>query len=137
MANLSQTPANVAVGDLAIVRVVQAGEAVTQGQPVRNDTSIQKWYKCDATSLANANASAIALTPAAADGYFAIIEGEGQLVNLGATLAVGETYVVSATSGLICPIGDLVSGNFATILGSAVSASLLRTIFEAVGVAKA
>jgi hypothetical protein len=46
-------------------------------------------------------------------------------INLGATLVVGEVYVVSATLGAIAPIGDLVSTNFVTPLGTAISTSVL------------
>lgn len=128
MANLTQTAANVGVGaSSGRVRMVQAGEAITQGMPVYESAS--KWYQCDANVQAASQATAIALTSASTDGWIVIVETVNAYVNLGATLAVGETYVVSRTKGAICPIGDLVAGDYPCILGTATTTSLLRTIF--------
>jgi len=118
MANLSQTAANVAIGSVSTrVRVVQAGESITQGMPVYRLSSDSKYYQSDANaSAAASDCDGIALTPAATDGYFVIVEpGVGAKVNLGATLTVGQTYTVSATKGAICPIADLTTGDYPTI----------------------
>lgn len=138
MAALTQTPANVAIGSAGTrTRPVQAGEAITQGMPVYLNTSDSKYYRADANlSVAAANAVGIALTPAATDGYFIMQEGAGWLVNLGATLTVGETYCVGPTAGQIVPIGDLTSGHFPCILGTATTTALLQTLYSFTGVAK-
>lgn len=138
MANLSQTAANVALGSATTrTRVVQAGEAVTQGQPVYLKTSDSKYWKADANASADtAKAVGIALTPASANGYLVIQEGSGGLVNLGATLTVGETYVVSATSGAIAPIADLTTGDYPCILGVATTTALIQTVYAYTGVPK-
>jgi len=47
------------------------------------------------------------------------------LVNLGATLAVGTVYAVSATKGAIAPIADISSTQFVTVLGIATTTALL------------
>jgi hypothetical protein len=135
MANLTQTAANVGVGQSgARVRVVQAGEAITQGMPVF--LSANKYYQCDANVQSKSRADAIALTSASTDGWIVIQEGTGQLINLGATLTVGETYCVSRTQGAICPIGDLVSGDYPCILGVATTTALLQTVYSYAGVMK-
>ena len=64
-------------------------------------------------------------------------EGPGGLVNLGATLVVGQVYCVSATAGAICPYADLTTGEFVCILGIATSAALLQTSYTYSSVAKA
>ena len=124
------TPADVGLqSDAGQVQTVQAGEAITQGMPVRRDTTSApaKWYQCEATSTADkAEAEGIALTGAALDGYFVVITGDGSLVDLGATLAIGETYVVSDVSGNITIIGDVTSGWFTTILGVATATDTLE-----------
>jgi len=67
MANLSQTAANVGVGNSGTrTRVVQAGAAVINGQPVY--LSAAKYYPADASLALTANATGIALTAAATDG---------------------------------------------------------------------
>lgn len=138
MANLSQTAANVAIGSaITRTRVVQAGETIAQGQPVYLKTSDSKYWKADANASADtAKAVGIALTPASANGYLVIQEGSGGLINLGATLTVGETYVVSATAGAIAPIGDLTTGDYPCILGVATTTALIQTVYAYTGVPK-
>jgi len=130
MADISQTAANVAVGaSTTPTKRVQAGEALTQGQPVYRSTTDSKYYKCDADTLATSICDGIVLTPAATSGYLLIAEPSASpgvsLVNLGATLTVGLEYYVSTTAGGICPIADLASGDFPTSLGFATTAALL------------
>lgn len=130
MADLTQTAANVASGASTLkVRQVQYGESVTQGMPVYLSTSDSKYYQCDADASASAVAAGIALTPGSTNGYGIIAlpatEPGKALVNLGATLAVGTVYAVSATKGAICPIADLSTGDYITTLGIATTAALL------------
>jgi len=133
MADLSITAANVGVGSTAILRIVQVGETVSHSQPVYLKTSDGKYWKDDA-DLADENRG-ITLTAASADGY-AVIITDGDF-RPGATLVVGETYIVSATAGAICPIGDLASGDYSKILGQATSASNLYVKRRTNTVAKA
>lgn len=135
MADLVQTAANVKLQGRAGVSVDQAGEALTQGQPIYLLSG--KWYRCDANdTVAKANCTSIVLTSAATDGFF-VRALPGASVDLGATLTVGETYVVSTTVGAIAPIGDLVSTNFVTTLGIATTALSLMFNPQVSGVAKA
>ncbi len=135
MADLTQTPANVAIGSsVSRVRVVQVAEAVVQGEPGYLDVTGGKYRKTDAdASEEAARAAGIFLSPAPIDG-FAVLAESGSVVNLGATLTVGETYVVSAAAGKIAPIGDVASGWYVTILGVASSTSLLTLRINATGV---
>lgn len=141
MPALSITAANVNIGD-ATVRLdkVVGGEAITQGMPVWKNTSTNpaKYYKADANaSASSATAAGIALTACSGDGgNFVLMSGEGVLINLGATLTVGETYCVGATAGQIVPIADLASGDYPFILGQATTTALIKTVFSGAGVAK-
>jgi len=135
MADLSQTAANVKLMSATQVTVGTAGEALTQGQPVY--LSASKWYRCDANdTAAKAVAAGIVLTPAATDGIV-VIAPNGASVDLGATLAIGTTYAVSATVGGICPIADITSGQYPTILGTATTAAKLPLSIIVGTVAKA
>jgi hypothetical protein len=138
MAALSQTAANVGIGSSGTrVRVVQAGENITQGQPVYLNSSDSKHYRTDSNaSAASAKAVGIAMSPASTNGFFIMQEGAGGLVNLGATLAVGETYCVGATAGQINPIGDLTTGDYPCILGTATTTALIQTLYSYTGVPK-
>jgi hypothetical protein len=136
MANLSITAANVAMAGPGRVKVVQVGEAVTQGQPGYLLTTDSKYYQADANaSLVASNAVGIFLTPAATNGYAVFAEGAGLTLNLGATLVRGKTYCVSATKGAICPIEDLTTGDFPCLIGTANTTSTIVTLFNSVGVA--
>lgn len=141
MANLTQTAANVAIGgsNARTSEPLQAGEPLTQGQPAYKKASDRKWYRADANVSAEAAGSVeppvIVLTPAAAidDWFVGVRRGP---VKLGATLAVGTPYVISATVGAICPYADLVTGDYVTFLGFATSTSVLDLDVDATGVQK-
>jgi hypothetical protein len=130
MADISQTAASVALGaSTTPTKVVQYGESVTQGMPLYL-ASDGKWYQTDANDgVAKAVAGAVALSPGATDGYGlvalpATTPGRS-LVNLGATLAIGTVYGVSATKGAIAPIADITSTQFVSVIGIATTAALL------------
>lgn len=134
MANLTVTAANVALaGGTPTLRTRQVGEAVTQGEPVYLKADGKYWLADADAGVVEAAATGIALTPAATDGYAVVIEA-GK-VNLGATLTVGATYVVSATPGSVAPIADLVTGDYVTILGTASTASALDLAITVTGIA--
>jgi hypothetical protein len=142
MSDLTQTAANVGVNDAStVIAPVQVGEAVTQGQPGYLNAADGKYYACDATSgtgsAAKAAAAGIFLTPAALDGYAAFAFSPGN-VDLGATLTVGETYVLSGlTAKAIGPLSDLGTGDWVTILGIADAADNLVLDVQASGTQRA
>lgn len=130
MADISQTAANVAIGGNSVkTEIVQYGETVAQGMPLYQSTADSKYYKADADTEATAKCSAIALTPGSANAYGLVAKPSNTpgraLINLGATLVVGETYVVSTTAGGIAPESDLGTGDFVTVIGVATTAALL------------
>lgn len=123
MADLSQTAANVRIRSSGPIGVGTCGETLTAGQPVYESSG--KWLRAGAAgSAALANAQRIVIVGGTIDTP-CILASPGCDVDLGATLAVGETYAVSATVGAIAPVEDLVSTNRVTILGVASAANLL------------
>lgn len=117
MADLTQTAANVKIISGSYTDG-NAGETITQGEPIYIDGSGNVMRtQCDGTA-AQAAATGIALTPAVLNGKV-IYALPGSIVNLGATLAVGETYAVSANIGKVAPIGDIIATNYPTTLGPA------------------
>lgn len=135
MADLTQTAANVKPLSGGAVALAVGAEALTQGQPLYLDGA--KYRRCTAAgTVAQAKCEAIALTPCGVDGPV-VIARAGMDIDLGATLAVGTVYAVSATTGAIAPIADLVSTNFVTPIGTATTASKLKFNPQPSGVAKA
>lgn len=126
MADLTITAANVVPGTGA--RIVQgtAGATITAGQVVYKDASDSDKYKladCDSATAAVRGAVGIALNGASAGQPVSVIVG-GQ-VTIGATIAAGVAYYLSATPGGICPVADLGSGDYPLILGMGVSTTVL------------
>lgn len=126
MADLSVTAGNVAASASATVVVRTAGGTITAGQPVYEDSSDSFHCKpAQADTSAKANAIGIALN-GAADGQPVSVCTAGD-INVGATLTVGEVYVVSdAAAGGIAPVGDLASDDYVSVLGVASTASNLK-----------
>lgn len=136
MADLSITAANVGVTSNTVFELVQVGESVTQGQPAYKKALDGLYYKADANaSSATAAALGVFLSPASTNGY-ALIAKSGSIL-AGATLVVGETYVVSATAGGIAPLADVTTGWYVTILGVASSATTLALDIVRSGTARA
>lgn len=131
MADITITAASVAPGATTLkLKPVTYGESgITQGMPLYQSTSDSKYYKADADAVATALGAVIAMSAGGADdpGFVAIpgTEPGKALINMGATLTVGETYVVSTTAGGVAPISDLGSGDFVSIIGVATTAALL------------
>lgn len=136
MADLAITAANVVRGTGATIETGVAGVAVTAGQTVYKDTTDSDKLKlCDAdgaTAIIRTTYG-IALHAAAANQPLTVLR-EGP-VTIGATLAVGTIYCQSNTPGGIMPSADLSTGEFTTILGIAISASVLQVKLQAGGVA--
>lgn len=142
MADLVQTTSAVVAGTPAQTQDGTAGEAIDAGMPVYLKTSDNRWWKAqhDGTAAESGTAGImISLNTAEGAGQPIKLWRTGQ-INLGATLAVGEIYCLSATPGKICPYSDVGAADFVTILGVAITADLLAspaTGPHASGVAKA
>jgi len=125
MADLSQTAANVVADPGFTSQSGTFGGAIDAGMPVYVDTADNKLKSADNNASAlTATVLGLALN-GGANGQPGVVITKGD-INIGATLVVGETYVLSATAGKICPIGDLAAGNYVTVLGVAISTSKLR-----------
>ena len=135
MANLSQTAADVKILSDGPIQNGTCGEALTAGQPVYQSGG--KWFRGINTGVAlNASISRIVIVGGAIDAP-CVLALSGCQVDLGATLVVGETYILSATLGLIAPLADLASTNRVTILGVATAVNSFAFYPLASGVARA
>lgn len=135
MADLSITAANVVAQAGAITDVATFGATVTAGQMIYKDTADASLKLAD-----NNSATAAARTPlgmalnggAAGQPCKFIKEGD---VAVGTILTAGVAYYLSDTPGGICPVADLASGEYPTVIGIAISTSVLRIKINASGVA--
>lgn len=134
MADLTITAGNVQRVSGNIQRRT-AGATISAGDSVYIDSNNQLQLCEKDQTATEASCQGIALNNAAA-GQPCSYQVSGD-INLGAVLATGEVYVVGAVGGAIAPVGDVAAGNFATILGVAISSSVLRIGITASGVAAA
>ncbi len=103
------------------------GTLISAGMPVYRDAADAGTYKrADANSGANADVVGISLG-VSADGQPLVIAVGGD-IDLGVTLTVGETYVVSAgvNPGKIAPESDLGASDETTVLGVATATNNLK-----------
>lgn len=126
MANLTITAANVQQSDGAVIRNAIARDTVTAGM-VLNMTS-EGVGPADTDTLVHARVAGIALNNAATGQPVAYVVRDGEL-DLGATLVVGETYVLG-TEGAIRPIADVTTADFVAILGVASAANKLQFVVD-------
>lgn len=114
-----------------------AGETVTAGQVLYYKPSDSRWWKADATNNEKSGTATdayvrIALTGATAGQPVPLFE-PGQDLTVNAVLTQGYFYYVSPTSGGISRESDLGSGNFVTLLGQAISTTVLRCSYDSTG----
>ena len=136
MSDLTITAANVKPGSDAVTQNGTYGETVTAGQPVYKSSTDNFYYKaeCDSTT-AKAAGVGIAMNSGSANQPATILT-QGSC-SIGATVAVGTVYVVSATAGGIAPTTDLSSTNYVTVLGVGSTTATLAVKINASGVQKA
>lgn len=126
MAELSLTAANVLSGTDADYFIGTAGGSLTAGMAVYLDEIDNRLKAADANaSLEAATVKGIVLQTASA-GQRVKIQTSGQ-VTIGATVAVGTTYVLGAGgSGGVAPNVDATSGWYKSIIGVAISATVIQ-----------
>lgn len=137
MTDISITAANVVAGAGARIVAGTAGATITAGQAVYLDSADGRYKLADADSATAAirDVVGIALNGAAAGQPIDILlEGN---VTIGATLVAGTTYYLSPVAGGICPLADIEVGDYYTIIGIAVSTSVLAVKIAASGAARA
>ncbi len=122
MSNLSITAASVARVS-GVVFTDYAGVAVTAGQSVYKDVSaLMQLADADASATA-AGVNGIALHSCAAGQPLSYqIDGD---ITIGATLTVGQIYVLSSTAGGIAPVSDLTANWYTSIIGVGKSTTVL------------
>lgn len=135
MADISITAASVVAGANARTEQGTAGAAITAGQVLYKDAAAGTWKLADSNSATAAARSpdGIALNGAASGQPLQVLTGGD--VTIGATLTAGVAYYLSDTPGGICPVADVGSGEYSTIIGIAESTTVLNVQFHESGVA--
>lgn len=124
MTDVTVTAANVKRSDANSATFTgKNAAAATAGQVMYlNSSGKLALAQCDGTA-AEAAAVGIAVTSAPGTDQDLVVITKGLLTMSG--LTKGTVYAVSATAGGIAPVADLVSGNYVTVLGVAISSTQL------------
>lgn len=135
MADLSITAASVVPGAGAKIEHGTAGATITAGQVVYLDTSDNKYKLADNNSATAAARSPKGVAVNGASNGQPIAVQSGGLVTIGATVTAGVAYYLSDTPGGICPVADLLTGEYPTIIGIATASAILKIDIQESGAA--
>lgn len=137
MADLTITAANVVAGSGSNVQRGTAGATITAGQAVYKDSATGKYLLADNNSatVAARSPAGIALNGASNNQPLAVLTAGD--ITIGATVTAGVAYYLGDTPGGICPVADLATGEYPTVLGIAESASVLNVNITSSGAALA
>lgn len=135
MADLTITAASVVPQSGAKIDYGTAGATITAGQVLYQDPADLKWKLADNNSgTADVRkAKGLAVNGAASGQPVAVVRSGP--VAMGAILTAGVAYYLSDTAGGICPVADVGAGEYVSIVGLALSTSVLDVRFQNSGVA--
>jgi hypothetical protein len=135
MADLTITAANVIAGAGSDIEHGTGGATITAGQQVYRDAATGRYLLADSNSatVAARTDRGTALN-GCANGQPLAVHKEGP-ITIGATLTAGVAYYLSDTPGGICPVADVGSGEYSSIIGIATSTTVLNVDIQASGVA--
>jgi len=135
MSDITITAANVAKATDSTTITGTAGGTITAGQSVYLDTSDSRYKLSDANASGTGRCDGIALHGASSGQPLTVLTSGN--ITIGGTVAVGTIYCVSAGTGGICPIADLLSGEYIAKIGIGVTAAIISVKIHNSGVAKA
>jgi predicted transcriptional regulator len=136
MADVSITPANVVPGADAQPLNGISGETITAGMAVYLKSSDGRYWKSQMDGTAAEAAIAGIATTGSSAGQNVVVQIGGTLT-IGGTVVAGTVYIVSATAGGICPVADIASTNYLSIVGYATTAAIIVVTKQATGVVHA
>ena len=116
--------------------VKQAGGTIAVGDAFYKDAD-GKHQAADANAgSVESTVVGIAVTGASLDGYFVSVTSGG--IDLGATLTIGETYILGGTAaGDIAPVADRATGWYTSDIGFASAADRLQVAISNGGIVAA
>jgi len=134
MADLTVTGSQVVPATASLRQMLSA--AATAIGDVVYESSTGVATKGDNSTAAKAAAKGLAVSAADAASQPIVVQTGGNItLGAGAAPVQGTVYAVSANSGKICPLTDVGSGKYVTILGVGAASNVLKMHIHASGVA--
>lgn len=135
MADLVIVDVDVEEGPGAIVQGGVAGEAIKAGQPVYLDSASSRYKLARANAESTDDVAGVTINNSQ-DGQRMDFVVAGRLI-VNAVVVPGEVYALSAAAaGGIAPVGDLIAGDFVTVLGIGINTTAIQVQIQVSGVAK-
>lgn len=135
MADLTITAANVVAGTGSNIGTGTANASITAGQVLYLDSTTGRYGLADNNSATAAVRAPVGIAlHATASGQPIAFLTSGP-ITIGATMTAGVAYYLSDTAGGICPVADLASGEYPSIIGIATSTTVLDVKFHSAGAA--
>ena len=125
MADITQTPANVAAATGSPTKDGIAGVTIVAGDVLYKDSTDNGDLK-KAVDSAEASAEAVGVALNGGADKQPIRYQTGGNINPGGTVVVGEIYNVSSNAGKFAPDADVAQSKYRTILGVGVTSSLIK-----------
>jgi hypothetical protein len=134
MADITITAANVLAGAGAETENGTLGAAVTAGQVLYKAAADGRWFLADnnAASAEVRGPKGIALNGGGVNQPVRVLKSGP--CTIGGTMTAGVAYYLSDTPGGICPVADLGTGEYPSIVGIATSTTVLNVNFQSSGV---
>ena len=126
MADLVVTAANVIRTSGRVDQGISGG-TITQGMSCYKKASDSKWYPAqhDGTQAESGYGVDVGIALSASSASQPVTVQLDGVLSFGAILVSGERYYVGAGAGGICAVGDVLTNDYVTFLGTATSTSLL------------
>lgn len=131
MADRSITASQVIPSSNAAIQKGTAGATITAGQPLYKDADTKELHPALNDTLIHATVVGIAAN-GASDGQPVQYVSRDPALQLGAAAGVaeGDLLVLSGTAGGICPLADVVTGDFLCVIGVGNSDGSINCNFE-------
>lgn len=136
MANVTIAPGNV-IPPTTTSTIHVLGQATIAGEPINAGQSVAlytdgRYYLADTDNADKKNVAGIAGNSAAAAGQRVDIISASPALEVGAHgVAVGTPLFQSATPGALCPLADLTTGAYPTLVAYTASATTLQVAIAA------
>ena len=127
MADIIITATNVVATGANTIADCTAGGALLAGEVVylESASNTVKLADCNSGTAEARSVYGIALNGAAVNQPVKVLRG-GSTLTLGGTLTPGVAYYLSPNPGKVCPVADIVTGCYPTVLGIATSATAFK-----------
>lgn len=135
MVDITITPANVVAGSNAATAEGVAGATIAAGKAVAKDPTTKRLVLADSNHATPELRKPLGIALHAAETNQPLKYLTAGDITIGATVTAGVAYYMSDTPGGICPVADVGSGEYVSLIGLAKSTTVITVDIQHPGVA--